>query len=129
MKTRKNKRRLGFTLVELLLVISILGILGTVVIVNFGGVGDDAKRTATQTSINSISSAITIFETRGAAKLPKSLEELTQDFSDGTPALLKQADLKDAWGNDFEYTVSGKKYSLRSAGSDGVMNTDDDITN
>ncbi len=129
MKTRKNKRRMGFTLVELLLVISILGILGTVVIVNFGGTGEDARIKATQTSIGQIGTAITVYEQK-AAKMPKSLDDLTHGFSDGSPALLKAAALKDAWGNPYEYKQKGRAdYVLRSAGPDGAMNTEDDLTN
>ena len=34
----------------------------------------------------------------------------------------------DEWGNDIRYNAGeGKEYELRSAGPDGLMNTDDDI--
>ncbi len=126
--TRKHKqRRSGFTLVELLLVITILGILGAVVVMNFGDVGGDARRTATQQSIIAISQACDVYRMKTGRGYPKNLEDLTKGINDEEP-LLKEGALNDAWGQPFEYKLEGKRYTIRSAGPDGQMNTEDDIT-
>lgn len=127
MTKNRNRRRAGFTLVELLLVITILGILGTVVVVNFGSAGDDARRATTLTSINAISQACDVYRMK-VGRLPRNIEDLTTGINDEEP-LLKAGSLNDAWGVPFEYKTEGKRYTIRSAGSDGVMNTDDDLTN
>lgn len=125
--SRKLRRRAGFTLVELLLVIAILGILGTVVVVNFGGESDKARRTATLTSIGAINQAIQIYK-MNVGRYPKSLDDLTVGINDDEP-LLKADSLNDAWGIPFTYKLDGKKYVIRSAGDDGVEGTEDDLTN
>jgi general secretion pathway protein G len=127
MKQNRKNRRAGFTLVELLLVITILGILGTVVVVNFSGAGDDARKATTLTSINAISQACDIYRMK-TGRLPRNIEDLTNGINDEEP-LLKAGALNDAWGIPFEYKAEGKKYSIRSAGPDGAMNTEDDLTN
>ncbi len=128
MKVKNRKlRRAGFTLVELLLVITILGILGTVVVVNFGDLGGRSRKQATLSSIQSIKSAVQAYKIE-KDKLPQSLEDLTVGINDDEP-LLEAGSLRDAWGQEFEYKVDGKKYTIRSAGPDGQMNTEDDITN
>lgn len=127
---QQKKRRLGFTLVELLLVIAILGVLGTVVVVNFGGTGEEAAKTATMQSIGSIDTAVKAYKTmKNKSTPPASLDELTSPIREGDEPLLDAANLKDAWGNPFEYTVNGKKHTIRSAGPDEQMNTEDDLTN
>ena len=129
MKVKNRKlRRAGFTLVELLLVITILGILGTVVVMNFGDVGGDARKETTRQSILAIDQAVTVYNTK-VGKMPKDISDLTTPINDGDQGLLKAKDVNDAWGNAFEYKVDGKKYTIRSAGPDGQMNTEDDITN
>lgn len=129
MKVKKRKlRRAGFTLVELLLVITILGILGTVVVMNFGDVGGDARKETTRQSILAIDQAVVLYNTK-VGKMPKDISDLTTPINDGDQGLLKAKDVNDAWGNAFEYKVDGKKYTIRSAGPDGQMNTEDDITN
>lgn len=122
-----NKKKSGFTLIELLLVVSIIGILGTVAVMNLGGQGAEASKTATLASISTISTAAQAFEFR-ARRLPKSLDELTKGINDDVP-LLKAGALNDAWGVPFEYKLQGKMFEIRSAGPDGVMNTEDDLTN
>lgn len=129
MKTQK-KRRSGFTLVELLLVIAILGVLGTVVVVNFGGIGEKGAKTATMQSISAINMAVDVYKTEKLKSAPPaSLDVLTSPLRDGEEPLLDAANLKDGWGNPFEYSVSGKKHTIRSAGPDEQMGTEDDLTN
>ncbi|MEG1480094.1 MAG: type II secretion system protein GspG [Kiritimatiellia bacterium] len=125
--SRKILRRAGFTLIELLLVILILGILGTVVVMNFGDVGGDARKTATMESIRAVSQACEVYRMKTGRGYPKDLEVLTRGINDDEP-LLKAGSLKDGWGVALEYKLDGKKYSIISAGADGQMNTPDDIT-
>lgn len=122
--------RAGFTLVELLLVISIIGILGTIAVVNFGDVGGKARVTTTQATMQGICKALEVYKMRTVSKgkYPKTLDVLTVGIDDDPPTL-QPGDLNDAWGNPFDYKAEGKKFSLRSAGPDEQMNTEDDLTN
>lgn len=124
----KKGRRSGFTLVELLLVVCILGILAAVVIPNIMGHDEEARRQATRTSIGAIEQAVQIFAMRHNGKLPDTLEELTAG-TDDAPGLLKEGALNDSWGTPFGYTKQGKKFKVSSAGPDGEMGTEDDLTN
>lgn len=127
---RKIERhaRSGFTLVELLLVVTILGILAAVVVVNFSGKGDEARKQATYTSIRAIQTAVSTFDAT-KSRLPESLDEMTVESTDSA-ALLDKANLNDSWGHPFQYKkISKFKCEIRSAGPDGQMGTEDDLTN
>lgn len=95
--------------------------------------GDDEKalqalKEVTRQSILAIDLAVVLYNTK-VGKMPKDISDLTTPINDGDQGLLKAKDVNDAWGNAFEYKVDGRKYTIRSAGPDGQMNTEDDITN
>ncbi len=116
----------GFTLVELLLVIVILGMLAAVAVVNLEGVRGEAGVGATRASIAAIKEAADVYEIR-TGKYPDSIEALTQSVGDRPPLLEKKP--QDGWGNDFQLRRKDKGIEIRSAGPDGSFNTQDDITN
>ena len=119
--TRRAKSA-GFTLVELLLVVTILGILAAVAVMNFTGISTEASITATRQSIVVIESACRTWEIR-TGKFPDNLEVLVQD------GLLSKKSLTDSWGTPFAYKKTTKFIEIRSAGPDCAMNTEDDLYN
>jgi general secretion pathway protein G len=121
----------GFTLLELLLVLSILVVIGGIAMINLGSADVDAKIKTTQAQINSIDQAIEFYKIR-MSTLPQSLDELRDGPSDAgkksrwTGSIMERVPV-DAWENDFVFSVNGNTYEIRSAGVDGQINTDDDI--
>ena len=118
-----NKRRThatgngGFTLVEILLVVVIIGMLATIAAINvpkFLGQGREGKVKA---DINSIAAAVEAYN-MVEGKYPASLSALT----DGNDPYLKTLP-KDPWGNEYQYNVpsshAGHRYDIYSNGEGG----------
>jgi general secretion pathway protein G len=131
--TPKSSR--AFTLVEMLLVVTIIGILAALVIPKIVGRGEQARTTAAYADINGgIKSALGAYEVDNGF-YPKSLQDLMQQPSNAKnwhgPYLDKLPE--DPWGNPYVYYFPGKhnpsSYDLLSVGPDGKEGTDDDIGN
>jgi len=129
--------RQGFTIIELILVMVIIATLAAIVIPKFAGRSEQAKLTAAQAQISSISLALDAFEVdTGSYPRSGNLNLLITPPNDATgwkgPYLSKGIPL-DPWGNAYTYDYPGKHntngYDLVSAGPDGRMGTDDDINN
>ena len=126
----KNSRA-GFTLVEILLVVAILGILAGVAVVSLKGRTKSASIQATRTSIQAIGTAIDTYEVDNGI-YPQSLQSLLTkgNESNWNGPYIKDGKMpKDAWGTDFSYSLQGDTYKLSSAGPDGQSGSADDITN
>ena len=115
----------GFSLLEMMLVVVIIGLLASVVVFNVAGQGDRARISTTKAKISQVKNAIDSFRI-DKGNLPANLSELTA----GTTPLLDRVP-DDAWDNALYYsprkTADGKHYTLISAGKDGEIGTEDDI--
>ena len=139
--TRSQRRmisRSAFTLIEVMLVLIILVILGSLAVSTFTGTQDKANVRAAKAQVGLVVEPINRYRL-DLNKYPMKLEELWEEPSDsvlaekwGGPYLLDP--LKpDPWGNPYQYTPEGKqnanRYDFWSNGPDGKSGTDDDIGN
>ena len=134
-KSETRKLRLAFTLVELMLVVTIIGILAALVIPKIAGRTKQARETAAYADIHGgIKTALDAYEVDNGF-YPKGLGELIQQPSNARNwrgPYLESLPI-DPWGSSYVYYYPGKHnqsgYDLLSVGEDQKEGTDDDIGN
>ena len=114
LKDRKNKQA-GFTLIELMLVVAIIGALGAIVIPRFS-VSQEAARTArVQADLRTIESAMVMFEADVGVS-PTGINQLTNAF---TPTGTTRS-----FGPYLRSTPITPAGTVRVIGTDGTAATD-----
>ena len=138
MKERKLKlvRRSGFTLIEIMVVVVILGLLAALVVPRIGPQVAEAQRTTAATQIRSIEDALEMYRMHSGfyPTTQQGLEALVtapttspvpKRYADGG-YLKKLPD--DPWGNPYVYRNDSGHITIKSLGPDGEE-SDDDISN
>lgn len=117
----------GFTLIELILVVVIIGILAGMVVIGVAGRVREAQIRRAQADIMSYCTAVDSYALDHDDAYPKTLQELVSGDRHYVRDLKK-----DPWRHDYLYKpgTDTKKadYQILSAGPDGQAGTEDDIT-
>jgi len=129
-KKTKEYLRSGFTMVELMAILVIIGLLAAVVATNVIGRIDKAKVTSTKASLRILHAAVTQYkldtgqfptEEEGLMALIEPPSEVV-DLAEPGGYLETTEVPKDGWGNEFDYMLypeSGKPFVIISYGADG----------
>ena len=141
-KTNRSGSPGGFTLLEIMLVVVIIGMLVSVAVVKLSGQSQRAKLVATQSQIDAYKTALGVYELDNGffPSTEQGLQALiAQPSSAPVPGNWKGPYLdppvlrKDPWGHDYLYKNPGQKlpngYDLYSPGPNGIEGDDDDIGN
>jgi general secretion pathway protein G len=122
LRLRKQK---GFTLVEILIVLALIGIVAGLAMSNLGEIFGGGKVKAAQTWVNSTGEAYVTSYFALVGEYPKSLADLKTP-PPGTPPFVKRAsDLQDPWGKEYVYQYPGTQnpgsFDISTTAPDGTI--------
>jgi general secretion pathway protein G len=135
---RNRRRRPGFTLMEILLVLAILVVLGSMVTVGFVRMQRQAYIQSTQSQISLLETAVNAY-TLNIGMPPSTQQGLEAllappaDIPDPNkwmgPYLNREQLPLDPWGNPFQYEqVDSERFRIWSPGPDRASGTEDDVS-
>jgi general secretion pathway protein G len=129
-RASSGRNEQGFTLVELMVVIVIIGLLATVVIINVLPATDKAAITKARADVATLEQGVEMYRLN-KLRYPSGSEGLQAVTSQGYVKRLP----KDPWGNAYHYAQPGKDgrqfdiYSYGADGREGGEGQDADIGN
>ncbi len=137
MKTLKEDS--GFTLIELMLVVIIIGLLVAMVVPRLAGRSEQARIATTEADVNcNLAVALDLFELDNG-RYPmteeglEALRKAPSGVSHWNGPYLKKSISPDPWGRPYVYRSPGnhntEDYDLFSYGADGNEGGGDDVTN
>ena len=125
--TLRHARQTGFTLIELMVVLVIIGVLAALIVPNVLDRADDARATAAKTDVNNLMQALKLYKLDNQ-RYPTSeqgLQALVSKPTVGPPPTNWKPYLEklpnDPWGRPYQYLNPGVKSEIdvMSFGADG----------
>ncbi|HEX2675153.1 MAG TPA: prepilin-type N-terminal cleavage/methylation domain-containing protein [Polyangiales bacterium] len=115
-------RHAGFSLLEILVVLVVMSLMASAVAWNQMKSLDNSRRHETVTRARTIQSVTQAYLMESSTRRCPTIDELAKGGS-----LDRTTDHRDGWGGAFLIECDDDTVHVRSAGHDGVMNTEDDV--
>jgi general secretion pathway protein G len=124
----RGSDRAGFTLLEIMIVVFIVGLLATLVAPRLMGRTDEARRVKATADLATIAQALDLYRLDSGVypTTPQGLAALVaRPTVPPVPSRWRDGGYvdqvpPDPWGNAYVYLVTGDRYLLKSLGADGV---------
>lgn len=139
MQSKRYTKQSGFSLLEVMVVLVIIGIIASMIVPNLMGSQDTAREQKAVIDIGSLETALGMYRSQNynyptteqgleALVEQTEIEPIPRRFPEG--GYIKRLP-QDPWGNDYQLLNPGEhgKMDIFSMGPDGEADTDDDIGN
>jgi general secretion pathway protein G len=133
---RRRRRRLasrGLTLIEILVVVTILGLIASIVGITVANQLEEAKVDTAGVQMKNIAEALELYKIK-YNRYPNTAEGIQALVSPpGGKKPLMETVPKDPWDADYIFVSPGQhnpsKFDLQSKGPDGIADSEDDVKN
>ena len=119
----RTSRSHGFSLIELLLVLLLLGLIFSLVVPSIIGRSESAKHDIARSQVERLSMAVETYYL-DTGKIPREIQALVEkpgDAPNWNGEYVKESLLTDPWGNEYQYRAPGEhgEFDIYSYGRDG----------
>ena len=119
----------GFTLVEILIVLALIGIVAGLAMQNLGGIFGGGKEKAAQTWVNATGPAYINSYLALVGNYPATINDLLSPPGGVTPFVNKASDLNAPWGKQYQYALQANTFELWTTTPEGKRLSNKDPSN
>ena len=120
MNTQHHTTSRGFSLIELLIVVAVIGLIAAIAIPNLVNAIQRARQTRSVADINSLANAVSMYGQDFAGYPIQASQSTVENLRTSLASYMANFNVNDGWMRPLQYVSNGDVYTLLSFGLDGA---------